>query len=118
MVIFGTRYLPAERRPLLAAGSASVNSILTLTVFKHQILIPNPVVNKAAGNRFRIRFATFSMTGGVIDITSSHASSLTSARSVRVDTHVPVLVIKEKSPILFQQSSPKAVTGLYVLADP
>jgi len=72
MVIFGTRYSPAEQRPLLAAGSASVNSILTLTVLKHQILVPNPVVNKAAGNpgRFRTRFAICSMTSGVIDVTT------------------------------------------------
>ena len=89
MVIFETRYLPAERRPLLAAGSTSVNSILTLTVLKHQILVPNPVVNKAAGNldRCKMRFATCLMTSGVIDVTSSHASSLTPAQSVRVDTH-------------------------------
>ena len=68
-----------------------MNSILTLTVLKHQMLVPNPVVNKVDGNldRFRMRFATCSMTGGVIDVISSHASSLTSARSVQVDTHVP-----------------------------
>jgi len=56
---------------------------------KHQILVPNPMVNKIVGNldRFRMRFAICSMTDGAIDVISIRASSPTFAQSARVDTH-------------------------------